>query len=139
MELYHKHLDYPKRIRKGWFISTLLLLYGLFCLDLTDILLDHKLDYDLFLNDFRGEGYLAWFVGGMLIYLFQFITFRCATIMIKDRLIKSIFYALTIDAAISMVNVLLFGLYNPIVSILIRNGFVVLAMLYAYFILPNEN
>lgn len=82
---------------------------------------------------------MAWFVGAIYQYVFAFITYRAACSYINHKLIKSVFYALMVDALISLLNVIIFGCYNSVETILIRNVFVVLAMLYAYLVLPHES
>jgi hypothetical protein len=137
--LYNRHLDFPKKIKKGWFVASVTFLYAVFCVDPNILMGDIVFDFSLFNNDFREEGYFAWFVASVYNYVFSFITFRCATAYVSDKLIKSIFYALTIDAVISLFNTIIFGCYNPIESAVVRNVFVILAMFYAYFILADHD
>jgi hypothetical protein len=139
MGLYNRHLDFPKNINKGWFVSVVAILYMIFCIDPNLLMVEITFNFKLFNNDFNEEGYFAWFVASIYNYVFAFVTFRCATAYVNDKLVKSIFYALTIDALISLLNTIIFGCYNPIESAVIRNVFVILAMFYAYFILPHDS
>ena len=139
MGLYSKYLDFPKKLRQGYFIVTIVFLYMVFSMDLSTLLANYTVDFRLFNNDFTQECHLSWFVNIVLWFIFDFVCFRAATAMIKNKLIKSIFYALSIDAIFSIANIVIFGDFNPVASILVRNIFVILALIYSYFILPHTN
>ncbi len=137
MVLYNKHLDFPKKLNPTRFLIWVTLFYVIFCVDPNQLFADKSFEAKLFFNDFNESGYLAWFINTLYLYGFLFIAFRGACVMIQHRLIKSIFYALYIDSVISFVNTLIFGYYNPVTSIIIRNVSIIIAMLYSYFILYN--
>lgn len=138
MELYSKMLDFPKKVHPELFTLSVTILYGIFCIDPTSLFDNKSYDYHLFYNDFNESGYLAWFIASLYQNTFALIAYRAACSYIAHRLIKSIFYALMFDALINIINVIIFGCYNPIEAIIIRNVFVILAVLYAYFVLPHD-
>jgi hypothetical protein len=138
MVLFVKFLDFPKKVRKTFFVVSVTLMYAFFCLDPDTLFNDKTYDFKLFNNDFSEVGYMAWFLSTMYLHTFLFITFRCATVLIQDRLIKSIFYALLMDSVFSILNTIFWGYYNPVESIIARNVFVIIALLYAYFILHES-
>ncbi len=113
------------------------IVYAIFCLDPQNMFGDKSYDFKFLYNDFSENGNMAWFISSIYMNVFLFITFRAATSLIADKIVKSVFYALMVDSIVSIVNISVFGYYNPIESIVIRNSFVILAMLYAYFILPH--
>lgn len=136
--LYNRHLDFPKPINKTYFFLSVVFSYGVFCLDPQTMFYDKAYDFKFLYNDFSVKGNMSFVVASIYMYIFLFITFRAATSFITDKLLKSIFYTLMIDSIVSIINVIIFGDYNPIESIVVRNCFVVLAMLYAYYILPHD-
>lgn len=149
MGLYNKYLDFPKKIHQGRFVAALILLYALFTLNPNKylqettiqaiVIWDYTINPILFFNDFTIEGSVAYFVTSMYYYFYLLVITYAATVHITHRLFKSMFYAATIDSIISIINVIIFGSLDLTESAIIRNVFVILALLYAYFILADHD
>jgi hypothetical protein len=141
MEIHLKYLtgklpkiDFPKNFNENTFFILVICFYCLFSIHFENYLPD-SLDLNLCKNDFNESGMVVWFFETLLGQFFILLLTRTGTILIKDRLVKSLFYAMFIDSMFSILNTLIFGYYVSDFSLLIRNISVILAMIYAYFIL----
>lgn len=136
--LYLKYCDFPKRLNVRAFAAFVAVMYALFCFDPDFFVGGMSFKFNLFNNNFNEPNYLSWFISSIYLHSFLIGAYRASCVLIKDRLVKSVFYALMIDSIISLLNTIIWGYYNPTASIIIRNIFVTIAVLYAYFILPHE-
>jgi hypothetical protein len=130
-------IDFPKGLDKNIFFVEMVVFYFLFSFQPENYLPD-EVDFYFFNNDFREPGLLVWFFQALVMQGFILLITRTGTILIQDRLIKSIFYSLFIDSIFSILNTIFFGYYVSEVSLIVRNVAVILAMIYAYFVLYNE-
>lgn len=129
-------IDFPKGFDKNVFFVLMVVFYAAFAME-HESYLPVTLDAKLFNNDFNEPGMLCWFVSSLIMQFFILLITRTGTILINDRLVKSIFYALFIDSNFEILNTIFFGYYVSEVSLVVRNVAVILAMIYAYFILYN--
>jgi len=129
-------IDFPKGLDKNVFFVEMVIFYFLFSFQ-PENHLPESICLKLFGNDFNEPGLLVWFFQALVMQGFILLITRTGTILIQDRLIKSIFYALFIDSIFSILNTIFFGYYVSEVSLVVRNVAVILAMIYAYFILYN--
>lgn len=129
-------IDFPKGLDKNLFFVEMILFYFLFSFQ-PENYFPEQIDFCLFNNDFSEPGLLVWFIQALVLQGFILLITRTGTILIQDRLIKSIFYSLFIDSIFSILNTIFFGYYVSEVSLIVRNVAVILAMIYAYFILYN--
>jgi hypothetical protein len=130
-------IDFPKGFDKNVFFVLMILFYIGFSVE-HETYLPESVDFILFNNDFNEIGYLAWTTTALMMQLFILLLARTGTILIKERLVKSLFYAIFIDSNFEIINTIVFGYYVSEVSLIVRNVAVILAMIYAYFILYNE-
>jgi len=129
-------IDFPKGLDKNVFFVEMVIFYFLFSFQ-PENYLPESICLKLFGNDFNEPGLLVWFFQALVMQGFILLITRTGTILIQDRLIKSIFYALFIDSIFSIINTIFFGYYVSEISLVVRNVAVILAMIYAYFILYN--
>lgn len=132
-------VKFPTSINTNWLLVQVVIMYCLFCFGFANKYENSVHDYVLFKNDFRQPGTLAWVLSSLEVSIFTFIITRAACVYADNRLAKSIFFALMIDSVTSVFNTLIFGFYENVYSIIIRNGFVILALIYSYLILFNND
>jgi hypothetical protein len=130
-------IDFPKGLDKNVFFVEMIIFYFLFSFQ-PENYLPESVCFKFFANDFKEVGLLVWFFQALVMQGFILLITRTGTILIQDRLIKSIFYALFIDSIFSIINTIFFGYYVSEISLVVRNVAVILAMIYAYFILYHE-
>lgn len=131
-------IDFPKGFDKNVFFVLMIVFYAAFAME-HESYLPITFDAKLFNNNFNEPGMLCWFVSSLIMQGFILLLTRTGTILIQDRLVKSIFYALFIDSNFEILNTIFFGYYVSEVSLVVRNVAVILAMIYAYFILYNAD
>ena len=129
-------IDFPKGLDKNVFFVLMIIFYIAFAVE-HESYLPTTINFKLFNNDFTEPGMFCWFVSSLIMQFFILLITRTGTILIQDRLIKSIFYALFIDSNFEILNTIFFGYYVSEFSLIVRNLAVILAMIYAYFILYN--
>ena len=127
-------IDFPKNFNKNVFFTQMVSLFILFSVN-PESILPSTIDLHCFNNDFNNEGELVWFWEALCLQSFILLITRAGTILIEDRLVKSLFYALFIDSIFSIFNTLIFGYSLNEYSLIIRNLTIILAMSYAYYIL----
>lgn len=127
-------IDFPKNFDKNVFFTQLVSLFILFSVNLDNVL-PVSINFKLFGNNFIDDGHLTWFAQTILYQTFILLITRTGTILIEDRLVKSLFYAIFIDSIFSILNTIIFGYSLNEYRLLIRNLTIILAMSYAYFIL----
>lgn len=132
-------VKFPTSINTNWLLVQVLIMYCLFCFGFANKYEYSVYDYVLFQNDFRIVGTLAWVLTSLETSIFIFIISRAACVYANNRLAKSIFFALMIDSVFSIFNTIIFGFNENFYSIFIRNGFIILALIYSYLILFNTN
>lgn len=132
-------IDFPKNFNKNVFFTQMVSLFILFSVN-PESILPTTIDLHCFNNDFNNEGELIWFWEALCLQFFILLITRTGTILIEDRLVKSLFYALFIDSIVSILNTVIFGYSLNEFSLIIRNVTVIASMSYAYFILyDGEN
>ena len=127
-------IDFPKIFTKNVFFAQMVSLFILFSVN-PESILPATIDLHCFSNDFNNDGELVWFYQSLCMQFFILLVTRTGTILINDRLVKSIFYALFIDSIVSILNTIIFGYSLNEFSLIIRNVTVIISMSYAYFIL----
>ena len=126
-------MDFPKPIKDKYFLGLIIVFYTLFSVD-PEL---PALDFRLFANDLGEFDVSSWLFSQLIAEMFIFLLSWQACANTSNRLIKSIFYAIMIDSAITAIFAILFGYYTSLSILLIRNLFTSLAMFYAYFILQG--
>lgn len=132
-------VKFPTSINTNWLLAQVIIMYCLFCFGFANKYEHSVYDYVLFKNDFKIAGTLAWVLASLEVSVFTFIITRAACVYATNRVVKSMFFALMIDSVFSILNTIIFGFYENTYSILARNGFVVIAILYSYLILFNND
>lgn len=132
-------VKFPQYLNKANFVLGLILCYMVSCFDMADLLGETTINFSLFLNDFRELGTLAWLVSAIQISVFIGIISFGACVLSKERLYKSIFFAIHIDSYFSVIHSVVFSYHENVYSLIVRNGFTALALLFAYFILFNDD
>lgn len=127
-------IDFPKHLDKNVLFIEMVAMFVLFSINF-ELLLPESINFKLFTNNFNDYGHLTWFVQCLITQSFILLITRTGTVLIHDRLVKSIFYALFIDSIFSIFNTLIFGYSLNEYSLIIRNATIILAMCYAYYIL----
>lgn len=133
-------VKFPTSIKPKYLLLQVVVMYALFCFDSSNYFGNKVYNYTLFCNDFSQKGEFAWFVSAIETAMFLFIISYAACVYSADRLAKSIFFAISIDSVFTILNTIMFGYYEHISAIVVRNLFIILALLFAYFILftPND-
>lgn len=126
-------MDFPKPIKDKYFLGLIIVFYTLFSVD-PEL---PTLNFRLFNNDLCEFDVSSWLFSQLIAEMFIFLLSWQACANTSNRLIKSIFYAIMIDSAITAIFAILFGYYTSLSILLIRNSFTCLAMFYAYFILQG--
>ena len=126
-------MDFPKAIGDKYFLWLVIIFYSLFSIDPEM----PEIDFQLFKNDLGQFDVSSWLFSQLIAEIFIFLVTWQACAIISNRLLKSIFYAIMIDSAITAIFALLFGYYTSVSIQLLRNSFTCLAMFYAYFILQG--
>ena len=95
-------------------------------------------DFQLFKNDLNDKIVTNWLSNQLIAEIFIFLLTWQACGITQNRLLKSIFYAIMLDSVYTSVLAILFG-YDPSVCLgVVRYSFIILAMLYAYYILHTK-
>lgn len=96
------------------------------------------INFQLFKNDLGDETVTNWLFSQLISEIFIFLLTWQACGISQNRLLKSIFYAIMLDSVYTSGLAILFG-YNPSVCLgVVRYSFIILAMLYAYYILHEK-
>lgn len=127
-------MDFPQAIKDKYFLGLIIVFYTLFSVD-PEL---PTLNFRLFANDLGEFDVSSWLFSQLIAEMFIFLLSWQACANTSNRLIKSIFYAIMIDSAITAIFAILFGYYTSLSILLIRNLFTSLAMFYAYYILHRE-
>lgn len=127
-------MDFPKPIKDTTFLIQITILYSLFSIDPEF----PQIDIRLFNNNLGDFDVCSWLFSQLIAEMFIFLLTWQACANTSNRLLKSIFYAIMIDSAITAIFALFFGYYTSVGIQLLRNSFTCLAMFYAYFILQGE-
>ena len=130
-----KMVKFPTSINSKTFFLGVVICYILFCFHPYCETLNKTFDFKLFANDFNLEGALGDFVNFFVWYFFVGFISYAACVMIQDRLFKSIFFAIIIDACFNLLNLIVFGYIYDLPVLIIRNGSVVLSFFLAYLVL----
>lgn len=128
--------QFPKSFSKTIFIFILSFIYGvIYCAPPNE----NTHNFILFANDFNVKGRLWWFIQTMADYILIGTISYAACVESKDRLLKSIFFAILIDSMLSGINLIMFSdIYNDL-STSLRNGGMSSSFLFAYVILFKPN
>lgn len=97
--------------------------------------IDISFNLQLFNNDFSDSEYTNWFLQTITLFLFIALLAHSGCAFATDRLVKSVFFAVDITAWFGVVDLVFFGMADNFISLIIRNGGVIVAILFAYFIL----
>jgi len=114
-------VQFPNKYSRTWFIIAIALIYIAFCIP-DNGKYQIKIDYLEAIANYCLIGLLA-FVG---------------CVEIKNRLVKSIFFAVIWDTIFSLANFFIFGFEFNQTSNIIRNISFLVAIFYAFFILFGE-
>ena len=128
-------VKFPTYLNTNILLVQVLIMYCAFCFGFANRFEDTVYNFVLFKNDFSTKGTLAWVLSSLEVSIFCLIITRAACVYAPNRLAKSIFFALMIDSFFSILNTIIFGFNENVYAIIARNGFVILALIYSYFIL----
>ena len=128
-------MNFPEPIKDRSFLVLIILCYMLFPFT-TEF--NHTWEFCLFKNDLSDEIVTNWLANQLIAEIFIFLLSWQACGITSNRLLKSIFYAIMLDSIYTSTLAILFG-YNPSVYLaIVRYSFVILAILYAYYILQRK-
>lgn len=128
-------MKFPEPIKDRSFLVLIILCYMVFPFT-TEF--NHTWKFCLFKNDLSDEFVTNWLANQLIAEIFIFLLTWQACGITSNRLLKSIFYAIMLDSIYTSTLAILFG-YNPSVYLaIVRYSFVILAMLYAYYILHTK-
>lgn len=128
-------MKFPEPIKDKSFLVLIILCYMVFP---STPEFNHTWKFCLFKNDLSDEFVTNWLANQIIAEIFIFLLSWQACGLTQNRLLKSIFYAIMLDSIYTSVLAILFG-YDPSVCLgIVRYSFVILAMLYAYYILHTK-
>lgn len=128
-------MNFPNSINDKTFLLLVVACYASFSFNPE---FNFTIEYNLFKNDLRDVLVVNWLFSQLIAEIFLFLLSWQACANTSNRIVKSIFYAIMLDSAITALFAVLFGYQSSICLSLIRNSFTCLAMFYAYFILHKK-
>jgi len=131
-------VKFPTLINDKLFLLGMIALYALFMLDMSNYYSTFRLDLVLFANDLNEEGVLPWLINQASWSLFQIVISYHACVDAQTKLRKSIYFAIYIDGILTLCNAIFFGYSEHVAAPIIRNLFVIISFLTAYFYSPKN-